>query len=42
MKLLKGQKQHVSNRKDSDLWVKVSNEDTEIGQGQNFNDYKLK
>ena len=40
MKISRGRGKHVSKRQDSDLWVKVSNENTGIDQRQDFNDYQ--
>ena len=37
MKIPKGRDEHISNRQDSDLWVKVLNEDTET----DFNEYEF-
>ena len=33
--------EHVQNRQDDDLWVKVPDNDIEIGQRQDLNDYEL-
>ena len=41
MKRPLGRDDYVSKGQDSDLLVKMPNEDTEIGQRQNFNDYKV-
>ena len=40
MNISQGRDKHVPNRQDSDLQVKVPNEDTEIHQRQHFNDYE--
>ena len=42
MKRPQDRDEFVSNRQDSDLWVKMPLEDTETGQKQNFNEYELK
>ena len=39
MKILQGRDKHVPNRQD-DLWVKKPDDDTEIGQRQDFYDYE--
>ena len=41
MKRPQDRNDYVSNRQDSDLWIKILNEDTETGQRQNFNVYEL-
>ena len=38
-KTFRGRDDSVTQRQDSDVWVKMPNDDTEIVQGQNFNNY---
>ena len=33
--------EHVQNRQNNDLWVKVPDNDAEITQRQDFNDYEI-
>ena len=33
--------EHVQNRQDDNLWVKLPDNDIEIGLRQDFNDYEL-
>ena len=41
MKIPQGRDEHISNRQDNNLWVKVPDDNTEIVQRQDFNDYEL-
>ena len=41
MKELQRKDKLVPNRQNDGLWVKMQIPDTEIGQGQNFNEYEL-
>ena len=36
-----GKDEHIQNGQGNDLWVRVPDNDTEIGPNQEFNDYEL-
>ena len=41
MTISQNMKEHVPNKKASDLWAMVPEHNKEIGQRQDFNDYKV-
>ena len=41
MKKLQRKDKLVPSRQNNDLWVKVPSQDTELGQGQNLNEFEL-